>query len=587
MIIRREFLLATAASFLLASSLCKLAAQESSGAMFAVSDGKGHISLLWFPPPSNWPAGGWKLSDSTGQVIAPQIKMGDAAALKALSVEDADAVGKLLPVLAKPDASPQHKNLIAILALKAFSDSNYARALGLSWALDNVAPGSRTYKVEALDDAGKTTGLQLTSTAVDSAQATAPPPAPADVQAKGDQSGVSLGWTPAAENRQLPVISYAIERDGGGQSGAAVNAKPVIVGTHWDPKIPLFLDRNAPGNDTLTYHIFSVDVFGRRSAGSTVRIFYPDFRALAPPEPVSATPGIAKIVVGWTSAKNANLAGYIVERSFLEGGPYEVLTAQALPPETAQYEDTTVRGGSAYYYRVRAVNSRGDLGNPSSTVMAQPKNPAAPPKVEGLTADLGQTRVRLTWKPVSFPVAGYFVERRGITGAAGAETASASAPTKWVRLNSHVTPEPLYDDYLGLSSDTKMEYRVVPVAFDNAEGPASNAVQVAVADRSVPFPPSITDASGAGGKALLSFMPASPPEKTAQFLVVRGASAKDPGVVIGDPLPASARQFTDLYVSPGQNYWYRLVAVDTNGNRSDPSLPVAVHVGMPPAPSAP
>ncbi|MGA3213902.1 MAG: hypothetical protein ABSD20_21550, partial [Terriglobales bacterium] len=323
MIIRRELLLAAAASFLLASSLC--AAQESSGAIFAASDGKGHISLLWFPPPSNWPAGGWKLSDSTGQIIAPQIKMGDAAALKALSVEDADAVGKLLPVLAEPDPSPQHKNLIAILALKAFSDSNYARALGLSWSLDNVASGSRTYKVEALDEAGKTTGLQLTSVAVDAAQVTAPPPAPADVQAKGDQSGVSLGWTPAAENRQLPVISYAIERDGGGQSGAAVNAKPVIVGTKWDPKLPLFLDRNAPGNDTLTYHIFSVDVFGRRSAGSTVRIFYPDFRALAPPEPVSATPGLAKIVVAWKTEKKANLAGYIVERSFLEGGPYEVL----------------------------------------------------------------------------------------------------------------------------------------------------------------------------------------------------------------------------------------------------------------------
>ena len=546
--------------------------------MFAASDGKGHISLLWFPPPSNWPAGGWKLSDSTGQVIAPQIRMGDATALKALSVEDADAVSKLQPVLAKPDPSPQHKNLVAILALKAFSDASYARALGLSWTLDNVAAGSRTYKVEGLDDAGKTIGVQLTSTPVDSSQATSPPPAPADVQAKGDRSGVSLAWTPAAENRQMPVISYAIERDGGGQSGAAVNAKPVVVGTHWDPKVPLYLDRNAPGNDTLTYHIFSVDVFGRRSAGSTVRIFYPDFHALEPPESVSATAGVAKIVVAWNieqkpAEQKPNLAGYLVERSFLEAGPYEVLTAQALPPSTAQYEDAAVRGGTSYYYRVRAVNSRGDLGNPSRAVLAQPKNPASPPKVEGLAADLGQTRVRLTWKPVAFPVAGYFVERRAITGTAGAE--------RWVRLNSHVTPEPLYDDYLGGTSDAKMEYRIVPVAFDNAEGPPSNAVQVSVADSSVPFPPSITDSSGVGGKAQLSFMPASPPEKTAQFLVVRSASAKDLGVVIGDPLPGTAREFTDLYVKPGQNYWYRLVAVDKNGNRSDPTDPVAIHVGTP------
>src|ERR1035441_10787487 len=79
-------------------------AQQNNGAMFAVSDGKGHISLLWFPPPSQWPAGGWKLSDSTGQVLVPKISMGDAAALQALSVEDADAIRKLPDVLAKPDA---------------------------------------------------------------------------------------------------------------------------------------------------------------------------------------------------------------------------------------------------------------------------------------------------------------------------------------------------------------------------------------------------------------------------------------------------------------------------------------------------
>jgi hypothetical protein len=199
--------------------------------------------------------------------------------------------------------------------------------------------------------------------------------------------------------------------------------------------------------------------------------------------------------------------------------------------------------------------------------------------VDGLNADAGQTRVRLTWKPIGFPVAGYFVERRALTGAAGVEN--------WVRLNPHVTPEPLYDDYLGLSSDAKMEYRVLAVAFDNAEGPASSSVQVVLADRSLPGAPSITGSSGADGKTLLNFVPAD--EKTAQFLVLRSGREGDLGVVIGDPLPGDARQFTDLYVSPGEKYWYRLVAVDKNGNRSDPTRPVAIRVGSPqiPTPLAP
>jgi hypothetical protein len=551
------------------------AGQEAPGALFAVSDGKGHISLLWFPPPAKWPAGGWKLSDSTGSVLVPTISMGDAAALQALSVEDADAIRKLPDVLAKPDPGAKGRQLINIIGLRAFSEPAYARALGLSWTLENVASGSRTYKVEGLDSAGKPTGVQLVSSALDSWQATALAPAPGGVQVKVDERGVALFWEAPAENRQLPVIAYAIERDGGGQSAAPVTAKPVIPGLKWDPKIPLVLDRNAPPNEMLTYRVFSVDAFGRRSAGTSIRIFYPDFRALEPPQLVTAAGGVGKIVVSWPAQPKPNLAGYIVERSFLYAGPYEALAAQALPPDTSKYEDTTVRGGTTYYYRVRSVNSRGDLGNPSSAAAAQSQNPGALPKVEGLASDAGQTRVRLTWKPVEFPVAGYFVERRALTGSAGVEN--------WVRLNPHVTPEPLYDDYLGLSSDMKLEYRVLAIGFDNAEGPASASVQVALADRSLPEAPSITSSSGADSKSVLDFVPAD--EKATQFLVLRSGRADDVGVVIGDPLPGSARQFTDLYVSAGENYWYRLVAVDKNGNRSDPTRPVAIRVGAPPLPT--
>ncbi len=557
------------------------ASQEASGALFAASDGKGHVSLLWFPPPSKWPAGGWKLSDSAGSVLVPQVSMGDAAAVQSLSVEDADAISKLPAVLAQPDTTPKRRQLINIIGLRAFSEPGYARALGLSRTLENIAPGGRTYKVAGLDSSGKPTGLQLTSASVDSSVATTLSPAPVDVQAKVDRQGVSLFWSAPAENRQLPVIAYAVERDGGGQSSSPVTAQPVIPGLRWDSKLPLVLDRNAPPNEMLTYRVFAVDVFGRRSAGTSIRIFFPDFRALEPPQPVTATAGPGKIIVSWPAQQKPNLAGYLVERAFLYAGPYEAFAAQALPPGTTQYEDATARGGTTYYYRVRAVNSRGDLGNPSSAAVAQPQNAGAPPKVEGLAADAGHTRVRLTWKPVAFPVAGYFVERRALTGAAGVEN--------WVRLNSHVSPEPLYDDFIGLSSDVKLEYHVLAVAFDNSEGPPSTSVRIALADRSLPEQPSITGASGADGKALLNFVPAAPSAKTAQFLVLRSGRAEDLGVVIGDPLPGDARQFTDLYVRAGENYWYRLVAVDKNGNRSEPTRPVVGRVGSPkiPTPAAP
>ncbi len=556
-------------------------AQQANGAMFAVSDGKGQISLLWFPPPSQWRGGGWKLTDSTGQTLAPRIGMADETALQGLSVEDADAVRRLPGVLANPDTSAKRMQLFNIVGLRALTDPAYARALGIAWTLPNVSPGSRTYSVQGLDAGGNPGGVLLTSPPVDAGVATALPPSPEGVQIESDERGVLLSWPPPLANQQLPAIAYVVERDGGGQTGAAVTAKPVVPGVKWDPKIPLLLDRNAPPNEMLTYRVYCVDAFGRRGNPASIRIFFPDFHALEPPQPVTAASDALKVTVSWPAESKPNLAGYVLERAFLYDGPYETLTAQALPAGTSQYEDDGVRPGSVYYYRVRAVNSRGDLGGPSAAAVVVAKGSGAPSKVDGLAADAGQTRVRLTWKPVDFPVAGYFVERRVVSSAGAAE--------RWARLNARVTPEPLYDDMLGMTSDVTMEYRVLAVGFDNAEGAASSPVRAVVPDRSIPEPPSITAASGANGKSQIGFTPALPAARSARFLVLRSGSEADQGVVIGDPLPGDARQFTDLYVSPGRRYWYRLVAVGANGNRSDPTKAVAIRVGSPelPAPAAP
>jgi hypothetical protein len=156
-------------------------------------------------------------------------------------------------------------------------------------------------------------------------------------------------------------------------------------------------------------------------------------------------------------------------------------------------------------------------------------------------------------------------------------------------LNSHVTPESLYDDFFGAASGTKFTYRIVAVAYDNAESTPSDPVTVVLPDTSLPGVPVITGADGSNGKAVLTFVPGMPEEKTAQFLILRGGSPTDLGVVIGDPLQGSARKFEDAYVEPGNDYWYCIVALDKDGNRSDPTRPVAVRVGAPavPTPAAP
>ena len=397
--------LAAIGTLLFAPLIC--AAQQNGGAVFAVSDGHGNIQLLWFPPAQQWPAGGWSVSDTSGNVLIPHVVIGDAAALAALPIEDADTIKRLPDVLGKPQANEkQQQNFINLLGLRAFSDPNFARALGLYATLANVSPGARAYTVQGLDAQGSPTGVKLVSQPVDASQATALPPSPDGVQARVDQTGVSLSWNPPAENRALPAITCVVERN-----GSSISVKPFVVGTQWNPKLALVVDRSAPPNTTVTYKVYTADAFGRRSQPSSIRIFFPDFGALAPPAVVQAAGSPGKIVVTWTAGQKPNLAGFVVERSFMPDGPWETLMTQALAPGTGQYEDDNLRGGTSYYYRVRAVGPRGDLGPPSFAASAIPTNPGAPPAVTGLAADAGQTRVRLTWTPVSFPVAGYFVER--------------------------------------------------------------------------------------------------------------------------------------------------------------------------------
>lgn len=563
-----KLVIVAALSFAAASAACS--AQENPGVAFAVSDGQGHVQLLWFPAPSQWPAGGWRISDTSGNVLIPKVVMGDTDALAALPIEDADTIRRLPDELSKPTfTQAQHKNFISLLGIRAFSDVNYARALGLYSDLPNAGAGAHTYTIQGLDAQGNPSGQPLTTPSVDASQATPLPPSPDSVQAKVDAAGVSLSWNPPPENRALPAIACIVERN-----GSSISVKPYVLGTKWDPKLSLVVDRTAPPNTTVSYKIYTVDAFGRRSQPSSIRIFFPDFRALAPPALVQATASAGKIVVTWTAEHQPNRAGYLVERSFLPSGPWEALMTQPLSVDTAEYEDDNLRGGTAYFYRVRAVGPRGDLGPPSFAASAIPTNPGAPPAITGLAADAGETRVRLTWNAVSFPVAGYFVERSTAPAEPG-----ATAAANWVRLNSHANPEPQYDDYIGLASGASLQYRVVAVALDNAEGPPSSSVQVSLPDRSLPGEPTIIGASGAGGKVVLTFAPAVPEERTTQFLVLRSGVASDQGMVIGDPLPGSARQYVDQYVSPDETYFYRLVAVDAKGDRSDVTEPVIVRVG--------
>jgi hypothetical protein len=544
---------------------------KAKGALFAASDGSGNVTLVWYPAYGKWPAGGWRLTDSKGATVAGKVAPLGESAMAALAPDDADGVKKLAGLLA---TTKDPKDLGAVyfnLGVVVLTDIDKARALGLSTTLTGLSAGKRSYKAVALDGSGKTM-YTISSAEVDPSKPTPVSPAPAGLRAEATKAGAVLYWRPVPEDRAMPVMAYAVERDWPGQSGAPLSEEPLFMAATWGEDEPAFKDADAPVEQEITYRVYGLDVFGRRGAPATVKIFMPDLKALDPPTFLTAEPDEGRVGLSWKRNESPNTAGYVVERSFASNGIYETLTPKGLGPDKESYDDKGLMPGSFYYYRVRSIGPRGDLGEPTSPVMATPLSVGAPERPEGLKADVGPTRVRLTWDKPKGKIAGYIVERKG-----------EGAP-RWAMLNSSISPEPRYDDKFNLGEYGRYAYRVSAVGFDNAQSKPSSEVEVMLEDKSPPPAPHLTGIDGSGGVVRLTFTPGLPEEKTAGFAVVRGTSPEDTGLVIGDTLPAGARSFEDDFVKPGEDYWYALVAVDKAGNRSTMSGRLMVFVGTPDIP---
>ncbi len=541
-------------------------AQSVATRAYVASDGKGGVRLLWFVRPALWRPGGFRVEDDRGQVLVARVAPGQAEPLRLLPEADQRQIRELAARAGKPAAKGAADDIL--LGARVLADWEFARAAGLAVELTGLERRRTGFVIRGLNAQGEPDGSHLKIAPVNLANAASAPKAPKELRAESTAEGVRLYWRP--QRQVLPVLAYRVERDGG-QAAQALTGRPLLLGNAWEADRAAFMDAGAPAEEELAYRVYAVDALGRRGEAATVRLFHPDHRALLAPELLRAQPGEGKVLLAWRPSGNPNTAGYAIERALLADGPFELLTPRPLPPATARHEDSAVTGGTAYFYRIRAMGPRGDLGKPSESVVAQPMARARPAPPERLAAAVGRTRVRLTWAPAAMSLAGYFVERE--------------EGGNWFRLNAEVTPEPRYDDHYGAGRPGELRYRVIAVAPDSQLSEPSRELKVSLPDTTPPAPPRITTTSGEGGRALIEFSPAE--EEVKQFLVLRAGDPREPGLVLGDPLPGNARRFEDTEVAAGEAYWYRVVALDAAGNRSEPSAPAAVMIAARAVPKAP
>jgi hypothetical protein len=541
------------------------------GGCLVQSDGKGTLNLLWLPGGEEWPPGGWQIQNGSGKVLVARVAAGEAPFLSGLAPEKAQGIRDMAKGLPFFKDAEEKKNFFFGLRFTVLRDLTQARALGFSRTLNHVAPGPQAYRIVGLDAAGRPTGLVLKSPAVDAAIATPPPSRPGDFRAESKPEGVLLFWTPGPDQPQAPVFYYQVERTGALGGKETVSQSPILLNAAAAPDRPSHVDSNAPVEQEITYSLYGVDVFGRRSPAVEFKVFHGDFLALIAPGEVKAGGGKGKVTLTWVPNPSPNTRRVFIERSHKANSNYVALTPQGLPRTAFSYEDTAIQGGVTYFYRLRSIGPRGTPGEPSVPVSADPDGASPPAPPTGLRAEVGRTRVRLTWDKGSAPVAVYILERR-------------TAKSGWTRINAKLTQETQYDDPLGDETGGAVSYRVLAITRDNQESAPSKALEVIVPERGLPPMPLITGAANREGKAIVHFKPGLPEAKTARFIVLRSGSPEQWGVVLGRPLPAEAREYIDPFVSAGERYWYRVVALNVRGDRSEPTDAVQVAIGTPPIP---
>ncbi len=250
-----------------------------------------------------------------------------------------------------------------------------------------------------------------------------------------------------------------------------------------------------------------------------------------PPVPASlaATAGNAQVSLTWSASTGA--ASYTLYRGTTSGGETQLASGVT----TASYTDTGVTNGTAYYYKVAAVDASGASGL-SGEVSATPAVPPATPT--GLTATGGSAQVSLSWG-ASTGATSYNVYRGA---SAGSETLLQSGITSTSYTNT------------GLSAGTTYFYKVAAV---NSGGTSTQSSEVSAI--TIPAAPTGLAATAGNAQVSLSWTAST---GAASYAVYRGTTSGGETQLASGVTTAG---YTDTGVSNGTTYYYKVAAVNPSG----------------------
>ena len=298
--------------------------------------------------------------------------------------------------------------------------------------------------------------------------------------------------------------------------------------------------------NTYYYKVRALDANGTAGAwSSVVSVTYK--QTLPAPTVTGGNDSQGRPTLKWNAVSGA--AKYEVYRARSKDGDY---IKYATVTGTSYTNTSYIENGNTYYYKVRALDANGTAGAWSSVVSVTYKQTLPAPTVTG--GNDAQGRPTLTWKVV--------------TGAAKYEVYRARSKDGDYIKYSTVTGTS-YTNTSYIENGNTYYYKVRALKSDGTAGAWSSIV--AVTYKQTLSAPAVTGGNDAQGRPTLTWNAVS---GAAKYEVYR-ARSKD-GTYTKYSTTTGTAYTNSSYLTSGATYYYKVRALDANGNAGPYSAVVSV-----------
>lgn len=430
---------------------------------------------------------------------------------------------------------------------------------------DSTAPltGTAVYRIIALR--GTSESLAVTSGAVQLGNAS-PIEKPQELTAEGMDNSVRLTWrntNTTADNTE--IVGYRVYRAtaiaGPFQQLTLLTTIAVQSEEEKTNNQTSYVDALADNGKTYFYYITNIHATGNESSPSNIaEIVVGENAPLHPVSDLQAHSFGKGVQLTWKAPPSAVPHGVVLLRTDASGLEREIHSVSMMSNTDTSAIDALVSIGETYQYRVASVNSSDTVY--SSSVSFFIPDDVAPQPPTNLRAVTDTGKITLLWHAsADKDVVGYHVER-----------SAQNERINFLQLTSDLITDTVYVDLLAPDNQATQGY--VVIAVDGAGNRSTPSATLLARSRDItpPAQPEITKVTRNGKQVTLVW--SEPTDADVLHAAVERSYNQADWTVRARVRTTS---YTDTLSNAG-NYRFRIIVVDSLGNRSAPSTERSIEV---------